>query len=145
MKKQQADSSQYDGRTKILHWVFAIAILLNLFITEEGDTIHEWIGYVAFLSVLGRLTKPYWDKKHRGVIPTSILAKYVYITMWISIIVLAITGFMMGLDRFWGEIWLEDIHYYTSRVLLALTAAHIAGLITKSLQTKEWIPMRMLE
>ena len=37
----------WDPIVRIFHWSLATSFLLNFFITEEGETIHNWIGYFA--------------------------------------------------------------------------------------------------
>ena len=71
------------------------------------------------------------------------LAAWTYIAIWLSILSLGVTGFMMGLDAFWGEEWIEEFHETLSNVLLALLAMHMAGMLKDAFKKKEktWLKM----
>lgn len=43
-----ARGRNWDVVVKLTHWLIAAAILVNVFITEEGSGPHVWIGYAAF-------------------------------------------------------------------------------------------------
>jgi cytochrome b len=49
----------------------------------------------------------------------------------------------MGLDRFWGNQTLEDIHEIISNVLLALVCVHLSGVFLDSFTSKRktWMVM----
>lgn len=146
--------------TRLTHWLIAIPVLLDFFI-EGGDLTHEVLGYIAMGTTVFRLgwgliTKdeanfasfPLHPKKlfsmqtvhYQGHNPQ---ASWVYILMWILVIALGVTGFMMGMDKFWGEDWLENLHETFSNILMGLVALHFAGLIFDSwrFKRKTWLGM----
>lgn len=45
----------WDPIVRIFHWSLAASFLLNFFITEEGDTIHNWVGYFAVSLIFIRI------------------------------------------------------------------------------------------
>lgn len=45
----------WDPVVKITHWLIAAAILLNVFLTEDGSGPHVWIGYAALGVLVIRL------------------------------------------------------------------------------------------
>lgn len=57
---------------------------------------------------------------------------------------IAITGFMMTTDAFWGAQWVEDLHKALANVMLALIALHVAGVLFASLQHGENLIRAML-
>lgn len=153
--------------TRLSHWLIAIPIMLDFFI-EGGDISHKVLGYIAlvvtcFRFVWGFITKDeasfssfplHVKKTYEYAINTftknkiyypghNPLASWVYICMWILVVFLGITGFMMGLDRFWGEDWLEELHEIFSNCLLVLVVFHILGLILDSwkFKRKTWLGM----
>lgn len=153
---------------RLIHWSVAVAIILNLYFLEEGEIAHERVGYVALALVVIRLiyglfakdaaafsnfpiswseikefiiAKIKFEKKdYHGHNP---LASLVYILLWTCVINLALTGWMMGLDRFWGEEWLEEIHEYISVFTQVLIALHFMGMAmdSYSFKRKSWLPM----
>ncbi len=146
--------------TRLTHWLIAIPVLLDFFI-EGGDLSHEVLGYIAMGSTVFRLGWGFISKDHANFAsfplhPKKLFsmqtvhykghnpqASWVYILMWILVIALGVTGFMMGLDKYWGEDWLENLHETFSNVLMGLVALHFAGLIFDSwrFKRKTWLGM----
>lgn len=56
---------------------------------------------------------------------------------------IAITGFMMTTDAFWGAQWVEDLHEALANVMLALIALHVAGVLFASIQHGENLILAM--
>lgn len=124
---------------RLLHWGVAFIIILNLFILEEGKQIHRYLGYACVAFVFIRLL----ISKGRKVSHYNEKAKYVYWLMWTAIGGLGITGFLMGLDRFFGNQLLEDIHEIISNSLIALIIAHLGGVFFDAYKNKRktWLLM----
>lgn len=158
----------WDRPTRLIHWFIASGILLNLFVIEEGDPPHRWIGYGVTVFMLLRLVWGFFgapasrfanwplgfsylkqfvsDQKHGfhrdypGHNPAACLT---YVFIWLAILGLAVTGWMMGLDTFWGEEWLEDLHGAISTGLEVLVVIHLLGLSFDSwkFRRKTWLGM----
>lgn len=153
---------------RLIHWAIAILVTLNLFVLEDGDPPHRYIGYAAVALVAFRFFYGFTTKTESSFkkFPLSLqelkkfltakmhnqkidypghnpAASWVYILIWISIICLGITGFMMGLDRFWGDETLEEIHELFSQAVLVLVVIHFIGIALDSLQYKRktWLGM----
>ena len=71
------------------------------------------------------------------------LASYVYVFIWLCVVCLALSGWLMGLDAFWGDETLEEIHEIISNILLALVAMHLFGMLTDFIfhKRKPWKKM----
>jgi cytochrome b len=146
---------------RLIHWALAIIITLNLFVLEEGDDVHRWIGYSAVGFVLWRFylgikgpphvrfrnfplsmgefklfIKNIFSLSPKDFPAYNPAASLTYILMWLSVIVLGISGFMMGLDRFWGDETLEYIHIKTSTFLKLLILFHLLGMTLDSIKFK---------
>lgn len=158
----------WDRTTRVIHWSLATALILNLFILEEGEKAHEWVGYIACVAVAVRF---FWGFKggrysrfssfplapakvvefikalfRKPTVPAeghNPLASYVYILIWTSVLSLGLTGWLMGTDRYWGEEWLEDLHAKISIFVQGLIAFHLLGLGHDSIRYKRrtWLSM----
>lgn len=158
----------WDIPTRLIHWSLAVIVFFNLFVLEEGDDLHEWIGYFACALVILRL---FWGLKSKGTsrilsFPIQFkeinrfiknrfsdsegrypghnpFASLVYLFIWTCILSLGISGFMMNLDTFWGEEWLEDLHEFISNVLQLLILIHLTGVFSDSIRNKRrtWASM----
>lgn len=157
------------GRSiRIIHWMVAGGVLVNWFVLEEGDPPHRWIGYVVAtlvvcrigLGIIGRGAMAFrswplhWsdlksflechfsriDHDYRTHNP---LASYVYLVIWSVILALGLSGWMMGLDAFWGEDWLKDIHGALAKGLMFLIVLHFGGIMVDSylFKRKTWMGM----
>lgn len=159
--------SKWDVPTRITHWALALCVILNLFVLEEGEDPHQWVGYTAVAFVLFRLiwARFAWGPSgFRGfpLSPASIkkylknklsddstelrhnpLSAWAYIFMWFAVIALGVTGWMMGLDAFWGDETLESIHGKISILMQILIGAHLVGVTVDSLRYKRktWLGM----
>ncbi|MEQ1723881.1 MAG: cytochrome b/b6 domain-containing protein [Pseudobdellovibrio sp.] len=153
---------------RLTHWSIAIALILNLFFLEEGEIYHEYVGYTAAAFVAFRLIYGFISKDVAAFVnfPISIAsltefirskvnfekkdyaghnpaASIVYILIWFCVLSLALTGWMMGLDQFFGEEWLQELHEYISWFTQFLIVAHLIGMAldSYSFKRKSWLAM----
>ena len=144
-------------RTRVIHWLIALPVLGN-FVLEGGDISHKVLGYSAMGMMLVRVL---WglvakDHAHFSAFPFgqvfrpqtnypghTPIASWVYVFIWLLVGALGITGFMMSLDRFWGEEWLENIHTYLSNTLMILVLIHLLGVFFDSwrFRRRTWMGM----
>ncbi len=138
--------------TRITHWLIAVPVLLDFFV-EGGDLAHEILGYVAFAATIFRIgwgvvttdaaqfrffplgARALWG--HGASLLSGKLVHYpghnpmaswVYVAIWSLVLGLGVTGYMMGLDAFWGDEWLEELHGGMSNALMALVGLHFVGI-----------------
>lgn len=157
------------GRSiRVIHWMVAGGVLLNWFLLEEGDPPHRWIGYAVATMVLCRIglgvagqgamafrswslhwsdlksfLKCHFSRIDHDYRTHNPLACYVYLVIWSVILALGVTGWMMGLDAFWGEEWLQDIHGALASGLMFLVLLHLVGIAVDSylFKRKTWLGM----
>jgi cytochrome b len=150
-----------------LHWLIAIIIILNAFVLEDGDPPHRYLGYVAFAAVLIRFLMGFIGigvvsfkhfplglsnikhflsthfKKTHSYEGHNPLASWVYIVIWILVLLLGVTGWMLGLDYFFGDETIEDIHSLFSDALIVLVIIHLIGIGIDAIlyKRKTWMGM----
>lgn len=155
----------WDLFIRIFHWSLVGLIVSNQFFNESGEIWHERIGYAACVLVLLRFIwgfvgtkyarfkdiKEYWPKRGefknhvieyvRGKSPRTLnhppLAVIGMILMFGCILSLGLTGWMMGLDRFFGVEWVEEAHEILGDALLVLSIIHVLGVIRESFIHRE--------
>jgi cytochrome b len=54
------------------------------------------------------------------------------------------TGWMMGLDAYWGVRWVEGVHEVTANLLVGAVAVHVIGAIAESIRHRENLPLAMI-
>jgi len=142
----------WDPLVRLIHWSLALTILLNGTFVEEESQTHEWIGYVALGLVGIRLVWALIGPKHArfSAFPPSparavhhlramlsgdkavhlshnpLGALMVY-NIWVSVIAIGITGYMMTTITFFGVDWVEEAHEVIFGWLIFSIALHVAG------------------
>lgn len=140
----------WDGFVRLFHWSLVAIVALNLFILEEGDVAHRWLGYVAAGGVLARLVwgfvgsryarfsdwfpTPARLRAHLGALRRgepeihlghNPLAGLMILTLLSLLLALAVSGWLMGTDAYFGVEWVEELHEGLANGLQGLVALHV--------------------
>ena len=132
---------------RLFHWTVVAGCAINL-IVEEGNTFHRAVGYVVAAAVAVRVVWGFVGNGHArfsDFIPTP-AALLGYLRQLVSrnepryighnpagsvmiflllgsLIAVSITGWMMGLDRFFGNETLEELHETFAMTILVSPAS----------------------
>ena len=153
--------------TRILHWSMAIAITIDYF-ADGGDPLHNRAGYLALIAVIIRLVWGFISKdeanfRHFPLSPVTLLshikdfiqwrhkdysghnplASWTYVFMWVLVVGLGISGYLLGTDQFWGDETMEGAHSLMANILLVLIAFHLVGIFLDAFKFKRktWMGM----
>jgi cytochrome b len=55
-----------------------------------------------------------------------------------------LTGWMMGLDAFWGEDWLQEVHGTLANAIMVLALFHAAAALFESFRHRENLVLSMV-
>lgn len=144
----------WDPLVRLIHWSLALSILLNGVVVDEDGNLHKWIGYVAVGLVGIRFVWGAVGTKYArfSVFPLNPVAALKHLTailkgvdtvhlshnplgalmvynIWATVIVIGLTGYMMGTIRFFGIEWVEEAHEIAFSWLLVSIALHVGGVI----------------
>lgn len=147
----------WDLFVRAFHWSLALCVILNFFVFEEGETFHQYSGYLAcglvFLrAIWGFVGSTYarfsnfWPTRQKlqeeidtliqGEIKTHIghspLGALVMLTMVACVAGLGLTGYLLETDYFFGSDWMEEIHELIANLLMSLAGLHVAAAIVLS-------------
>lgn len=142
----------WDRFVRVFHWTLVGCVLLNQFVLEEGETPHEWTGYLAAALVVARIVWGFIGSRHArfaDFFPTPArlrrhvqalragnaehhwghnpLGALMMLLLMTLVLALGITGWMQGTDRYFGEAWLQDLHELLAHALLLSASAHAAA------------------
>lgn len=157
----------WDRVVRTVHWSVAALVLAN-FVIESGPR-HRYAGYLAAALVALRLIwgftssgyacfSRWWPgigqivaylratlagnaPRYIGINP---MGASMAVVLWLLIASLGITGWMTGLDAYWGEEWLQDLHVTLAYVLLGCVTIHITSVIVVSVRNRENLAKAML-
>jgi cytochrome b len=152
----------WDPVVRLFHWTVVTGVLVNSFVLDDGKAVHRYIGYVVLAAVVIRLTwglvargharlssfipgprtlRTYLRQLLRGREPRYIGHNPAGAVMMIGLVLLllgcGVTGWMMGLDQFWGEEWVQELHETLANAILALAALHVLAAIIESVRHRE--------
>src|SRR6185503_11982410 len=144
----------WDPVVRTVHWGLASLIVVELFNEAGANPWHRYLGYVAAALVVARLAWGWGEsgqarlsvmaasarrivpylKEPRGSIsightpPGALMA----FTLWSMTLLVAATGWMLGLDQFWGDERLQRVHEALAYILAACALIHIAAALAAS-------------
>lgn len=151
----------WDPLVRLLHWSLA-ACVFGAFLVEDGDFPHRVLGYAALGLVALRILWGFVGTEHarfrdwvRG--PRAVraylrerlagrsrrrlghnpAAAAVMLVLLAGVVLVGVTGWMQGLDAFWGVAWVEDLHSFLAWSLLALIGVHVLAALVESFHYRE--------
>jgi len=145
----------WDPVVRLFHWTVVAGCVLNLFVLE--DLPHEIVGYIVAAALAVRLVwgfigthyarfseffpTPGRLRAYLGALlagreprmlghnPAGALMMFALMALLAGV---CLTGWMMGLDTFWGEDWLEELHEGLANAILVFALMHAAAAIWES-------------
>ncbi len=128
-------------KIRLLHWLMVFFIVINLFIFDDGDTIHVWVGYGSLLIILPRLFLGLTGSGHAA--PNRI-AFFAYVVFWGLVIGLGVSGILLvHFEDFFGAQNIENAHDLMAKAVIVFIIVHFSGIIIDSIlhHRKTWMAM----
>lgn len=147
----------WDRFVRVFHWSLVICMFTNFFVNDEGDTLHQWTGYLATLLVLSRIVWGFIGSRHArfaDFFPTvgrirshlrcllsgtpdfhaghNPLGALMILALIALVLSLSATGYLQTTDRFWGEEWLQELHEQLAGALIGFAGLHALAAIVMS-------------
>ena len=137
----------WDRFLRSVHWGLAALVAIELLNEAGANPWHRWLGYAAAALVAARLA---WGLCESGYARLGSMARtalhgpgaghpahtrlgaLMAFMLWSLVLLAGVTGWMLGLDAFWGEQWLQDLHAAIAYVLAGCIAIHVAAAIAAS-------------
>lgn len=147
----------WDRFIRVFHWSLVACVLTNFFVIDDGETLHQWLGYTASALVLARIVWGFIGPRHArfsDFFPTpsrirrhltdlvsgatdhhdghNPVGALVMLVMLAVVLSLGLTGFLQTTDAFWGEEWLQETHEMLATTLIAFAGLHAAAAVVMS-------------
>jgi cytochrome b len=164
-----AEVRVWDPLVRIIHWTVALCCVLAGLVFDDGKSLHRAIGWVAMGLLAVRILWGFVGTRHarfadfvpgprrlvaylaalvRGREPRHLghnpAAALMILTLMGLLVAIGTTGWMMTLDAFFGEDWLEEMHESLVWVLFALVLVHVAAAIWESVRHRENLIFSMI-
>jgi cytochrome b len=157
----------WDPLVRVVHWGLACLVVVELFNEAGASPSHRLLGYAAAALVAIRLA---WGFATSGYTRLSTmtasagelgaylrraresgpyvghnpLGAIMAFALWSLVLLVALTGWMLGLDLFWGDETVEQLHTALAYVLAALAVVHICGVLATSRAQQQNLTKAML-
>ncbi|MDD3444865.1 MAG: cytochrome b/b6 domain-containing protein [Zavarzinia sp.] len=159
----------WDPFVRLFHWSVVAGVVLNYAVLEEGKPAHRYIGY-GVAALLGlRLVWGFVGSRHarfadfvagprtvfghlraalsgrdRRYIGHNPAGGAMILVLMALIGLIAVSGWMQGLDAFWGEEWVQDLHAIAANVLVGFAVLHVAAALIEGLRHRESLVLAMI-
>lgn len=158
----------WDPLVRIFHWSLVISVSLAWLIADPRS-VHRALGYAVAGLLVARIvwgivgspqarfrsfvvgprrTLAYLrailrgrEARHLGHNPAGAAMIVALIALLGAI---SVSGYMMGMDRYFGQVWVETLHKSLVDALLVLVALHIGGVVLASLRHRENLVAAMI-
>lgn len=160
----------WDLWVRVSHWLVALAFALNISeAVEAGEHWHQWLGYLILGLVSSRIVWgvigttyarfsqfvptprqlwQYLQAKRTGNAPHYLghnpAGAWMIVCLWIGLLVVSISGWLLTTDWFWGSEWLEETHEMAAQGVLGLIIIHISAAIFESWHQGENLILAMI-
>lgn len=159
----------WDPVVRVLHWALVTTVAAAWLTRHGGGAWHEWLGYASLAVLALRLAwgfvgprrarfasfvrrpsatlayaRSVFARRAPRYLGHNPLGAWMIVALIVAIAVVNLTGWLYTTDRFWGVEWVEDLHESISNLLLALVAAHVAGVVFASWRHGENLAAAMI-
>jgi len=143
----------WDPLIRIFHWSLAASFLLNYTVLEEGERLHEWVGYFTLGLITVRIIwgfvgpqnarfsdfwptrirlKTYLREHLQGATPSpdhhNPVGGLMILALLAGITLTGVTGWLSTTDLFWGNELLEELHEGFASLVMGLVGLHVAAI-----------------
>ncbi len=147
----------WDPVIRLFHWCLVGAFVANAFFTKPGKPVHEWVGYAVAGLIALRLIWGLFGTRHarfsdfRPSITDAIaqmrdmvtgrrhvhaghspLGAWMIYNLLLTMIAIAITGYMQTTLQFFGVKWVETAHVFFVNWAEISIVLHITAVIVES-------------
>lgn len=159
----------WDLFVRVFHWSLVVCIGVAWFTSDDVQTLHTVVGYIAGGLVAGRVIWGFVGSKYarfsQFVRSPEIVIQYLksiashreqrylghnpaggamIIALILAVSVTCITGWMMTTDAFWGVSWVQKLHDFAAKGILLMVLIHVIGVVVASVRHRENLPLAML-
>jgi cytochrome b len=158
----------WDIAVRLFHWSLVVSVTAT-YLLSEHRSLHRKLGYVvlgliAFRLIWGVLGTHHArfasfipgprgllsylrdialrrEARHLGHNPAGAA---MIVALLLTLLAVGTTGYMMGMDRYFGQDWVENTHKMLVNGLIVLVILHLCGVAIASLRHRENLVVAMV-
>lgn len=159
----------WDPVVRLFHWGVVAACGLNLFILSPGKTWHRYTGYAVLGLLAVRFVWGFVGTRHARFSdfvrsPSSIkrylvdlrhgrearhlghnpVAAVMMLMLMALLLATGVSGWMMTLDAFWGNGFIEEAHEVLANSIMMLAGVHALAAMVESFRHRENLVLAMI-
>ena len=159
----------WDPLVRIFHWTVAGGVIANLTFIRRAENPHIYVGYVIIIALVVRIGWGFVARGHarfttfvpgtRGLLVYfgaiirrrepryaghNLAGAAMIVLFMLLLATVGLTGWMMGLDTFWGVTWVETVHEVAANALIGAVTPLVIGAIAESVRHHENLPLAMI-
>lgn len=158
----------WDIGVRLFHWSLVASVAVAYLVAEQRS-LHRWLGYAVIGLIAFRLFWGLVGTRHARFInfvpgPRRFIGYLVdmvkgrearhlghnpaggamIVGLLINLAAIGATGYMLGMDAYFGVEWVERAHKLLVNVLLVMVPLHILGVVVSSLRHRENLVLAMV-
>lgn len=147
----------WDRFVRMFHWSLVACVLIDYFVVDDGETLHQWLGYLAAGLVAARVVWGFIGSEHArfaDFFPTAARLRahlaavrsrrpeihaghnpfgaVMMLALMALVLLVCLSGYLEITDTFWGEEWVQDTHEFLAELLIGLVALHALAALVMS-------------
>ena len=147
----------WDPLVRIFHWTLVASFVIAWLTGDDWMTVHHWAGYAAAALVVFRIVwgfsgstyarfgqfvrspavvlgflRDMLKRKEPRYIGHNPAGGIMIIALIAAMLFTSVSGWMMTLDAYWGEEWIEEVHEVLANFMLGMVILHVAGVLWAS-------------
>ncbi|NNU79979.1 cytochrome B [Halovulum dunhuangense] len=156
-----AEVRVWDVVVRVFHWS-TVTLFTLAYLIEKPRDLHEALGYTLMAILSVRIVWGFVGTRHarftdfvpsprrfmdyvrdmmagreRRCLGHNPAGGAMVVALMLVLAGIGLSGWIMGLDRFWGADWAEELHEGLVTVAVVLVAAHVSGVVYASLRHGE--------
>lgn len=152
----------WDVFVRVFHWSLVVLFAAAFVTSETSEAAHIYAGYGVLSLVTVRLIWGLIGTQHARftsfVFRPSVVLAYMrdaacfrarrylghnpaggamVLALLVAVTTTGASGYMMTLERYWGQKWIEEVHELAAHATLVMIALHVVGVIFSSIAHRE--------
>ncbi|MDD2878051.1 MAG: cytochrome b/b6 domain-containing protein [Acidiphilium sp.] len=159
----------WDPIVRIFHWTVVLGVVLDYSLLDTGKLPHRYVGYVVAGALVVRILWGFIGSPHARFADFVVPPRVAVVHLWNALrrrerryighnpaggvmmlglmgvlAITCLTGWMQGLDAFWGIAWVQRLHGFGADLIVAMAVLHVTAALAESVLHRENLVLAMI-